>query len=379
MDINELRGQIDEIDNSMSSLFARRVEIAGQIAAYKKENTLPVLDRTRESEILARVTGQENPELAVYIRSLFSDIFDLSRSYQVMLTSGEDGLTKLISEALENSPRKLPSSAQVACQGIQGAYSQIACDKLFAGADIMYMDSFEGVAKAVKSGLCRYGVLPIENNIYGPVNQVRDLMNKHQLYIVRTIKLRVNHNFAVLPGVKDGDIKEVFSHEQAIGQCGEFLKKYPGAKVTVCSNTAVAARHVASSGRSDAAAICSQECCELYGLESLHRDIQNSDNNYTRFICISRDLEIFQGADRISIMFSVPHNPGSLYRVLARFASAGMNVSKLESRPIPGHDFEFMFYADIDADCRDEKTVKILRGLEGCTEQMLFLGAFSEM
>ncbi|QNL44303.1 bifunctional chorismate mutase/prephenate dehydratase [Oscillibacter hominis] len=378
MDIQELRAGIDAVDNQIRDLFTQRMDLSSQIADYKRSNKLPILDRTREREILARLTADQDPDLANYTRMLFKTLFDMSRAYQSARMGESQQLEEQIKSALEASPRKLPQNVTVACQGVEGAYSQIACDKLFASAGVMFMDSFEGVARAVGSGLCDYGILPIENNLYGSVNEVYDLMRKHSFYIVRSIKLRINHSLVVKPGTTDGDIREIFSHEQAIGQCSEFLKKYPNAKVTICENTAMAAKHVAQSDRSDVAAICSAECSELYGLKQLHRDIQNSDNNYTRFICIAKDLQILEGVNKVSILFRVPHRPGSLYEVLSTFATVGVNVSKLESRPIPGHDFDFLFYADVDADCREEQTVKMLCDLTRCTEEMTFLGAYSE-
>ena len=378
MELTELRGRMDDIDNQIRDLFEKRMKVAGEIADRKSESGLPVLDRTREREILARLTTGLEPPMEGYTRTLFKMLFDMSRSYQGIRLERHTALADQIRQALETSPRRLPARATVACQGIEGAYSQLACDKLFSGANIMFMDTFEGVARAVRSGLCQYGILPIENNIYGSVNAVYDLMQKHSFYIVRAVKLRIDHSLAVKNGTKDADIREIVSHEQALGQCSEFLKNYPNAKLTVCENTAVAARLVAQSERADLAAVCSAECGELYGLTQLHRDIQNSDNNYTRFICIARDLQIFEGADKVSILFRTAHRPGALCEVLSQFASVGMDVSKLESRPIPGHDFEFLFYADVAADVRGEADVRLLCDLTQSTERLTFLGAYGE-
>ena len=378
MDIQELRSQINEIDDQLRGLFLRRMETARQIGNYKRANGLPVMDAARERDILTRVGAGLEPPLDGFTRRLYRTLFDLSRTYQSMQEKPESPLAGQIRAALDSSPRKLPATVTAACQGVEGAYSQLACDKLFAHANILYMDSFEGVARAVSGGLCDYGVLPIENNIYGSVNAVYDLMCRYQFYIVRSMKLRVSHCLAVKPGVNDEDVREIASHEQAIGQCSGFLKARPQAKVTRCANTAMAAKMVSESRSSDVAAICSEESAALYGLKILHRDIQDSDNNYTRFICIARDMQIFQGADRVSVTFRVAHKPGSLYEVLAGLAAAGLNLSKLESRPIPGRDFEFQFYADIECDCRDEGTVPLLCALEEATEQFVFLGAYSE-
>ncbi len=379
MDLKQLRDQIDSIDEQLVQLFTQRMEIAAQVAEYKRANGLPILNRTREREVLAKVSEGLAAPMDQFTRRLFTELMSMSRTYQsVCMAQPQDEPGAAIRAALQSSPRKLPGTAMVACQGVEGAYSQIACDKLFSGASILFMENFEGVARAVSSGLCQYGVLPIENNIYGSVNAVYDLMQKHSFYIVKSIKLRINHSLVAKPGTKPEDIREIFSHEQAIGQCSEFLKQYPNAKVTPVANTAVAARSVAESPRTDTAAICSADACELYGLEKLFRDIQNSDNNYTRFICIARDLQIFEGCTRVSLMFRAAHKPGALYEVLSHFASIGLNVSKLESRPISGHDFEFQFYLDVEADVRDEQVVRLLCDLPRCTEQLTFLGAYTE-
>ena len=380
MDLKEIRDQIDVIDDQLVQLFTRRMELAAQVAEYKRANGLPILNRGREREVLAKVSEGLAPPMDQFTRRLFTELMSMSRTYQsVCMAQPQEEPAAAIRAALESSPRKLPAAAMVACQGVEGAYSQIACDKLFAGANILFMDNFEGVARAVASGLCRYGVLPIENNIYGSVNAVYDLMQKHSFYIVKSIKLRINHSLAVKPGTKPEDIREIFSHEQAIGQCSEFLRQFPNARIIPGANTAVAARSVADSPNADAAAICSADASELYGLEKLFRDIQNSDNNYTRFICIARDLQIFEGCTRVSLMFRAAHKPGALYEVLSHFASMGLNVSKLESRPISGHDFEFQFYLDVEADVRDEQVLRLLCDLPRCTEQLTFLGAYTEV
>ncbi len=378
MDLSELRLQINEIDDQIKELFLQRMDVAAQVAEYKRANGLPVLNRTREREVLARHAEGLDAPMDLYVRQLFTQLMAMSRAYQSVRLQQETPLNARIAAALQNSPRKLPAAGTIACQGVEGAYSQIACDKLFAGANIMFMDSFEGVARAVNSGLCQYGILPIENNIYGSVNAVYDLMQKHSFHIVRSIKLRINHSLAARPGTDPEAIREIFSHEQAIGQCSEFLKRLPHAKITPVANTAMAARSVAESDRTDVAAICSADAGALYGLEKLWHDIQNSDNNYTRFICIARDLQIFEGCTKISLMFRAAHRPGALYEVLSLFATLGLNVSKLESRPISGHDFEFLFYIDIDADIREAQVVCLLDDLTRCTEQLTFLGAYTE-
>ena len=379
MDIQELRGNIDRIDRQLIELFSQRMETSSMIAAYKKENRLPVYDPAREREILARVSAMAGPELEDYTRVLFQTLFDLSRSYQRSQSPAYNELTEAIERAKETTPPLFPQRALVACQGVEGAYSQLACDKLFSAPSIMYCKTFEGVFQAVQNGLCRFGILPIENSSYGSVTTVYDLMGNYNFHIVRSLKLHIDHCLLAKPGTKMEDVKEIFSHEQAIGQCSRFLASLSGVKVTVCANTAEAAKMVSESERTDVASISSHNCASLYRLDTLNDHIQNRENNYTRFICITKELQIYPGAGRMSMMFTLPHTPGSLYRMIARFAALGLNITKLESRPISGRDFEFMFYLDVEASVWSKDVVNLLSELSSSGEYFNFLGSYSEV
>ena len=267
----------------------------------------------------------------------------------------------------------------MACQGIEGAYSQIACDSIFKSPTILYFDTFDHVFKAVESGMCQYGILPIENSTAGSVNATYDLMTRHNFSIVRSARLKVSHNLLAKAGTGLADIKEVFSHEQAINQCSAFLSGLKGVKVTVVPNTAVAARMVSQSERRDVAALSSRFCGETYGLELLRANVQNRDNNYTRFICISQKPEIYPGADRTSLMMTLPHKPGALYHVLSKFYALGINLQKLESRPLPDREFEFMFYFDLECSVYAPEMERLFRDLEEESEQCRYLGTYQEV
>lgn len=242
----------------------------------------------------------------------------------------------------------------------------------------MFFDSWDGVFSAVDKGLCKYGILPIENSTAGSVNHVYDLMNKYKFYIVKSIRLKINHSLLANRGTKLADIKEIYSHEQAISQCSEFLNSLHGVKITICENTAVAAKQVAESGRSDVAAISSNDCSMLYDLETVCESIQDRANNYTRFICISKNLEIYPGADKTSLMLTLPHKPGSLYSMLSMFYALDINIIKLESRPLTDRDFEFMFYFDIESSVYSDRFVQMINELESTTEKFTYLGSYSE-
>ena len=380
MDLKDYRKQIDEIDNQMVDLFCRRMEVASAIAQYKKENGMQVLDASREREKLADVCGKVPQEMRNYTSVLYSSLFELSRSYQNQKLQVGTALSEKITNAVENTPRLFPEHTSVAVCGVEGAYAQQACEKAFRNPSILYMNNFEGVFAAIESGLCRYGVVPIENSTAGSVKKVYDLMVGHSCSIVRSVRMKIDHNLLAKKGTKREDIKEIISHEQAISQCAGFLKTLDkDVKVTAVENTAMAAEMVAKSDRTDLAALSSRACMELYGLNCLQRNVQDQGNNYTRFICISKNLEIYPGANHTTILLSTAHKPGALYKILARLYALGINVTKLESRPIPDRDFEFMFYFDLETSVYSQEFAQIICELSASTEDFAYLGSYSEV
>ena len=379
MDLSELRKKIDGIDNELVRLFVERMAISAEIAEYKKQNSLPIFVPVREREKLVDVAQKAGTDMANYTRVLYSMLFELSRSYQSKHNTVTSELYDRITKAIENTPKLFPQAPMVACQGVEGAYSQIACEKIFKSPFIMYFKSFDGVFTAIEQGLYQYGILPIENSTAGSVNKVYDLMISHNFSIVRTFRLKVDHNLLANPGATLESITEIYSHEQAINQCGDFLKGLSGVKVIPVENTAVASEMVAKSGRKDVAALSSRSCAELYGLKVLANSVQDKDNNHTRFICISKNLEIYPGSDKTSIMMILNHKPGALYKVLARLYVLGINVTKLESRPLPDRDFEFMFYFDLDTSIYSEEYVQLMCELDDFCEEFKYLGSYSEV
>ena len=377
MELKDYRAKIDEIDAQIAHLFAERMQAAEAIADYKAQNHLPIYHPAREREVLLSASHAAAP-YSREARVVFGTMLDVSRSRQATRLAGESPLTQAISRAVAETPATFPQNATVACQGIEGAYSHQAANRLFALPQILFFQRFDGVFQAVEKGLCRYGVLPIENSSAGSVTEVYDLMKGRDFSIVRGTRLHIVHAL-LTRGAKLGQIREVISHEQAVRQCAPFLKAHPEIRVTLCANTAVAAQTVANSGRDDLAAIASPACAELYGLTALPDSIQASDNNHTRFIVISKKPEIYPGANRISLMLTLPHVAGSLYRMIARFSALEMNLLKIESRPIPGRDFEFMFYFDVEASCTNPEVLSLLAELESTVSQFAFLGNYAEV
>lgn len=379
MNIDEYRNRIDRIDKQLVTLFCERMDTASDIAAWKKEQKRPVFDPERERQKLLEVASSVPEELREYTASLYSLLFELSRSYQNRLLGTASELTAQIQGAIDETPALFPSDASVACQGVAGAYSQIACDRLFKRPAILYLSSFDAVFSAIESGLCRYGVVPLENSTAGSVNAVYDLMMNHNFRIVRSVRIKVDHCLLVNPGTKREEIREIYSHQQAISQCEKYLQSFPNARVIPCENTAVAAKMVAEAGRRDAAALSSHSCGKIYGLSCLESSVQDMDNNFTRFICISKKLEIYPGADRTSLMAVLPHEPGSLYKLLSRFYALGLNLNKLESRPLPNRNFEFMFYFDLETSVYSPQFLQLMGEMPTLCEEFSYLGSYSEV
>ena len=379
MELTELRQEIDNIDTKLTDLLVKRMGLSSEIARYKAAHNLPVYDPKREREKLAEMAKQAGDDLANATDALFSLIFDLSRSCQRRMTRGESSIKLKIQEALENTEKVFPTRPLVACQGEEGAYSQQACDRIFPAGSILYFSSFEGVFSAIEHGLCQYGILPLENSTAGSVNRIYDLMMQHEFFIVRSSRVKVDHCLLAPKGVSLKEIKEIYSHEQAIAQCSDFLGTLGDVKVTPCENTAVAAKMVLESGRRDVAALSSRSCAEIYNLDCLQESVQDQGNNYTRFICISRKLEIYPGANRTSLMMVLPNRRGSLYQVLSRFNTLGINLVKLESRPLPNSDFEFMFYFDLETSVYSDQFLRIFDDLDGLVSSMKYLGSYSEV
>ena len=380
MEMTEIREKIDRIDDQFLKLFLERMELSKSIAQVKARDNLPILNREREREILKAVSDKSG-EFDLYSHRLFSTVLELSRTYQRSFLKTGSVVRDYIENSLKDVPELFPEGGLVACQGVEGAYSQMAADRMFPRGHILYVKTFEAVFDAVQSGLCPFGIVPIENSSNGSVRAVYDLLQTKELTIVRSERLCISHELLVKPGVKLSEVKKIVSHEQALGQCSTFLKSL-GDKVEIekMDNTAVAAKYVAQCPDRSVAALSSSNCAELYGLEALNCGrIQNSDNNYTRFICLSKKPVVYPGANRITLVLSCEHRPGALYDVLSHISALELNLIKLESCPMVGHDFEFLFFLDIEASVRDPKVVDMLESLEHSCRSLRYLGNYQEI
>lgn len=377
-DIKEIRGEIDTTDNEILELFLKRMELAKEVAEYKNANGLPILNKAREREILADVT-KKSGDKNLYAHRFFSLMMDLSKAYQGEFIPPMTSTVETIRNSLLPAETTFPKYGTVACQGVEGAYSGEAADLMFPCGDVMFMKSFDAVFDAVSDGIVSFGIVPLENSSGGSVRAVYDLLQKHDVTIVRSQKILVRHELLMKSGADPDKIEEIYSHEQAIVQCSKFLKRF-GDKVKVipAPNTAMAAKMVAESENPNVASISSHSCAQLYGLKTINDNIANSENNYTRFVCITRKPQIFPGANKISLILTTPHKPGALYDILAKFSALGINLIKLESRPIPGHDFEFIFFLDIEASVNEPGVLSMISELEQTCGTFKFLGNYFE-
>ncbi|MBR5470652.1 MAG: chorismate mutase [Oscillibacter sp.] len=378
MELSEIRAKIDTVDDQLLQLFLERMALAEDVAAYKNEHKLPIVNKQREREVLAKVMERSGGKER-YAYHLFSTLFELARSRQAELISAPTRVAAQIQSALAAGSDIFPQTGLVACQGVEGANSQVACDRLLPRGNIVYVKTFSAVVAAAESGFCKFGVLPIENSSNGSVRAVYELLQDHKLSIVRSTRLCIRHELLTLPGVKMEDITEIYSHQQAIGQCSKFLNSLNGVHVIPCDNTAVAAQMVAESGNRHAAAISSHPCTALYGLECINDQIQDSDNNYTRFICISKTPVIYAGANRISLIVSTDNRPGALYEILSKLAALDINMTKLESCPVTGRNFEFIFFLEIEASVQDPSVLAMLQELERNCSGFQYLGSYAEV
>ena len=375
MDLLELRNEIDKLDDELIPLLLKRMDISRQVAEYKVQNGIPVLNEQRELEILEDVASKCGEQGEV-IKTVFSAIMDASRALQHKIIGGGEELRNLISNA--KCEKNLTANGEpIACQGVQGAYSGEAAKALFPDSPIDFHKQFEDVFEAVNQNKARFGIIPVENSTAGSVHESYDLIMKYKFFIVGAYDLKVDHCLCAKPGVKFEDIENVYSHTQALSQCNIFLKNFDFTGITF-SNTAAAAKFVSESEKNNIAAICSESAAKKYGLKIIRKGIQNVTNNTTRFIVISKELVIDEDAEKISLIFSAPHRTGSLYRVLGRFSMTGLNLTKLESRPVANGRFDYYFYVDILGSVRDEQTLDLLCALSDELPEFSFLGNYYE-
>lgn len=372
MSLNDIRVEIDRIDSELVPLLKERMNCSLKVAEIKRAEGLPIYHPAREQAILDKVSYMGG-EFGSYISAVYREIMGVSKeAQQVELTPTGDLAGKIV-----NAKDGIKENVTVACQGIEGAFGSIAAKALHKTGDIKYYSTFEEVFKAVESDEAVYGVVPVENANAGSVMEVYDLILKYRFYIVSAAELAVNENLLGLAGATVEDIKTVYSHPQALAQSDEFIKAH-GITPVQYSNTALAAKFVSEKGDKTVAAVGSATAGRLYGLEVIAPSIQTVKHNSTRFITISKQLIIPDEANKVSVVFSVPHSVGALNRVLNRFCINGLNLTKIESRAARNGKFDYVFYLDFAGTLNDRKTIALISSLAEELPDFTFLGNYRE-
>ncbi len=372
--LDRARREINRVDGELVRLMGERMRLVDDVIRAKKEAGLPVLDSSREAAVLDRVEKAAGPELAPYVKPVFSSMMDMSKCYQH--AKAPSAQPELLREGRENASR-LPLRPRVACQGSPGAFSGEAAQRMYPGGELHFVETWDDVFRAVQDGRCDFGVLPVENSLAGSVGQVYDLLMKYRFTISRACRLPVVHNLLGVPGASLDDISEIYSHPQALAQCARWCSALPGVRTIPLNNTASAAKMVAGLGDPKKAAISSVYCAGIYGLDVLAAGIQSDKNNTTRFVSVSQKLIIPPGANRVSLIFSLPHEVGSLNRTLAYFSAMGLNLTKIESRPAP-ESFHYLFYLDFAGSTNDRMLEQLIGSLSSQLPDFAFLGDYVE-
>ena len=374
MDLLECRNKLDVIDKKIVKLFEERMDICGKVAETKIASGKSVYDAEREKQKLDAVSAMADSEFnQVAVRELFSQMMSISRKYQYSILAEHGRAMKLGFERLDQLPME---GVRVVHQGVEGAYSHAAAIQYFGEkAEIYHVARFEDAMKEVQLGNADYAVMPIENSSAGAVIDMYDLLTRYDNYIVAETFLPVNHALLGVPGAKLSDVKTVFSHPQALMQCSAFLNDN-GLKQISVENTAVAAKRVVEEGDKSQAAIASEIAGKLYGLELLKPFIQNNQGNTTRFVILANRKVYQKDAGKISLCFELPHTSGSLYNMLGNFIFNHVNMMMIESRPIPGKNWEYRFFVDIEGNLQDAGVKNALRGIGAEAQNFKILGNY---
>ena len=361
-DLQELRKQIDQIDQEMVRLFEARMDVCRQVAEYKIANGKKVLDRSRELEKLDTLGGLAHNDFNRHgIRELFQQIMAMSRKLQYQLLEKEGVSGSLPFTRIDHIDRK---HCRVVYQGVEGAYQHQAALEYFGkDVNVFHMGTWKECMEAIKEGMADYAVLPIENSSAGEVNDIYDLLEEYENYIVGEQIIKIQHALLGVPGTKLEDIRTVFSHPQALMQCAGYLNRHPQWKQISLSNTAVAAEKAAQDGDKSQAAIAGEITAKLYGLEILEMPVNDCRFNSTRFIIVTNRKMYEKDARKVSICFELPHVSGSLYNILSHIIYNDLNMCKIESRPIPERNWEYHFFVDFEGNLDDGAVKNAIRGI----------------
>ena len=374
-DLLELRDEIDQIDSQIVDLYERRMAISEEVAEYKIAVGKKVFDKQREVSKLETLSRKgTTPFLKHGIRELFEQIMSMSRKRQYQLLTEHGQTEKPDFKEVDHLNYK---NAKIVFQGTEGAYSQLALNEYFGeNADSYHVDTWRDAMEAIKNGEADYAVLPIENSSAGSVRENYDLLVEYDHCIVGEQIIKIEHVLLGLPEAELSDIDQVYSHPQALMQCSKILEEHRDWEKISLKNTAVSAKKVKEDGKKNQAAIASKLTAELYGLKILKENLSNNADNYTRFIIVTGKHVFEKDAKKVSICFEIPHQSGSLYQMISHFILNGINMTKIESRPIQGKNWEYRFFIDIEGNLNDGAVQNALNGLSEETSKLKILGNY---
>lgn len=375
MDLQTLRGQLDEIDEQIVKLYEERMEISSQVADYKIETGKKVFDKTREQEKLQKVKSLTHNAFNAYgVQELFEQIMSMSRKLQYNKLAEAGALGRLPFIGVDSLDA---GKARVVFQGAEGSYSQMAMIQYFGEVvNAFHVDTFRDAMCAIEDGSADFAVLPIENSTAGIVNEIYDLLVEFENYIVGEQIIKIEHCLMGVPGADIEGIQRVYSHPQSLMQSARYLSAHENWQQISIQNNAFAARKVSEDQDAAQAAIASEQAAKIYGLEILKRGVNQSETNSTRFIIVTNQKIFLKEAKKISICLEVPHESGSLYHMLSHFIYNNLNMTKIESRPIEDRNWEYRFFIDFEGNLADGAVKNTLRGLREEARNMKILGNY---
>lgn len=368
-DLNQCRIEIDEIDKELVALFEKRMDIANNVAEYKKENNIPILNSKREEEVIEKNLGHlKNKEYEKITAKFFANIMQLSRSLQGKLISVDEAIT------LKN----IDKSKKIGFQGVKGSFSEEALLKYFGeNTDATAYEEFEDVFESLKNGNIDYGILPIENSCTGAITKVYDLLSKYGFYIVAEECIKIDQHLIGVEGTTIESIKEIYSHSQGFEQSDEFLKNHNEWKLIPYHNTAISAKMVHDLNDKSKAAIASERAAQIYKLNIIKKAINNNKNNHTKFIIIGRDLIVNESCNKTSVVFSLEDKAGTLYSLLRYFAENNINMIKIESRPNKNTSWKYLLYVDFEGNLDNEEVQNAIKLVKENSKFFKLLGNYT--
>lgn len=377
LDLDNCRKKIDEIDKEITRLFEERMNVVINVAKYKKANNLPIFHKDREDDVIRKNVGYlENKDYAETAEKFFTSMMEVSREFQSELIEKAEEEEHKNNENLKVTTK---SAEKVGFFGVKGSFCEEAMLTYFDEIkEEKAYDKFEEIFLAIKNNEIDYGVLPIENSSTGVVSDVYDLLYKYGFYIVGEQCIKISENLLGVKGTTLESIKEVYSHEQPFGQSTDFLNNYPDWKLIPFHSTSVSAKFISDCKDITKAAIAGKRAASIYNLEIVQPDINNQSENSTRFIVLSKNIESDPSCDKVSVVFSVEHRAGTLYKLLKHFAENDINMIKIESRPMEKGAWKYFLYVDFEGNIESEKVKKALSLIEHNSAYFKLLGGYKK-